>query len=210
MAPHQPPLNTFFKLNFTTWKVVSDAPHASPDPAVFAKNCPVPPALPAPRPLGVPIPPLPASERPNFIIILTDDQGWDDISMNHPQKPDGRPEFVRTPNLDRFIQRGTLFDNYYVSPMCSHSRAALLTGREYAKTGTMLVNGGYDYINRDEPTSGHVMQDNGYKTAHYGKWHNGRTLGYEPWQMGFQESWFPELYINLDNLMRSVGPVVVV
>jgi hypothetical protein len=107
-----------------------------------AAHCPASPEIHEPRSLGVPIPPLKASERPNFIIILTDDQGWDDISLHHPQKPDGRPEFVRTPNLDRFIQRGTLFDNYYVSPMCSHSRAALLTGREYPKSGTMLVNGG--------------------------------------------------------------------
>jgi hypothetical protein len=68
----------------------------------------------------------------------------------------------------------------------------------------IVTSSGYDYINRETLTSGHVMQAAGYSTAHYGKWHNGRTLGYEPWQMGFQESWFPELYINLDNLMRSV------
>lgn len=65
-----------------------------------------------------------------------------------------------------------------------------------------LTHAGYDYINRAERTSAQIMADGGYKTAHFGKWHNGRTLGYEPWSMGFQESWFPDLYINLDNLMR--------
>jgi hypothetical protein len=46
------------------------------------------------------------------------------------------------------------------------------------------------------------MADGGYKTAHFGKWHNGRTLGYEPWEMGFQESWLPTSHVHLDNLMR--------
>ena len=49
---------------------------------------------------------------------------------------------MRTPNLDQFLETATQFDNFYVTPMCSHSRAALLTGRDYARTGTMLVNGG--------------------------------------------------------------------
>lgn len=63
---------------------------------------------------------------------------------------------------------------------------------------------GYDYINRAEATLGNVMADGGYKTAHFGKWHNGRTLGYEPWEMGFQESWLPTSHVHLDNLMRCV------
>ena len=49
------------------------------------------------------------------------------------------------------------------------------------------------------------MADGGYKTAHFGKWHNGRTLGYEPWEMGFQESWLPTSHVHLDNLMRWVS-----
>jgi arylsulfatase A-like enzyme len=49
---------------------------------------------------------------------------------------------------------------------------------------------------------GDVMQQAGYVTAHYGKWHNGAALGYEPWWRGFNESWLPTDYIHLDNLMR--------
>lgn len=57
-------------------------------------------------------------------------------------------------------------------------------------------------MNRAETTAGAFMQAAGYKTAHFGKWHNGRSLGYEPWHVGFQESWHPEQYIHLDNLMQ--------
>ncbi|WIA16297.1 hypothetical protein OEZ85_012998 [Tetradesmus obliquus] len=177
-----------------------------------AQGC-IPPTLPDPQPLGVRIPRMAAAaadggSRPNFIVILTDDQGWDDISLNHPRAPGSKPDFIKTPNMDRFLQRSTRFDNFYVAPMCSQSRAALLTGRDFARTGTMLVNGGYDYMNRGEKTAGHIMAADGYKTAHFGKWHNGRTLGYEPWHFGFEDSWFPELYINLDNMMRHNGEYV--
>jgi arylsulfatase A-like enzyme len=68
------------------------------------------------------------------------------------------------------------------------------------------VYAGYDYINRAESTLGNVMADGGYKTAHFGKWHNGRTLGYEPWEMGFHESWLPTSHVHLDNLMRWAQP----
>ena len=53
-----------------------------------------------------------------------------------------------------------------------------------------------------------MLAGGGYKTAHFGKWHNGRTLGYEPWEMGFQESWLPTSHVHLDNLMRCGSCVV--
>lgn len=67
-------------------------------------------------------------------MIFTDDQGWDDIGLHNPN--------VITPNLDKLIQRSTKFDNMYVEPQCSQSRASLLTGRSHVRTGTMLVHGG--------------------------------------------------------------------
>lgn len=99
-------------------------------------------ATPEPEPQGVSIQQLPQDGRPNFIVILTDDQGWDDIGLHHPEEPGSRPNFVNTPNLDKFLLTSKQFDNFYVAPMCSQSRAALLTGRDYPHTGTMLVNGG--------------------------------------------------------------------
>lgn len=86
-------------------------------------------------PKGVPIPALRAGQKPNFIVILTDDQGWDDIGLHNP-------DFVNTPNLDNFIRSATLFDNFYTSPQCAPSRAMILTGRDYPRTGTLLVNAG--------------------------------------------------------------------
>jgi arylsulfatase A-like enzyme len=88
------------------------------------------------------IPGLAQGKRPNFIVVLTDDQGFDDIGLHQPQQPGGRPQWVSTPNLDKFLQQSMEFRNFYVSPMCSQSRAELLTGRSYQRTGTMLINGG--------------------------------------------------------------------
>lgn len=88
------------------------------------------------------IPGLAPGKRPNFIVVLTDDQGFDDIGLHQPQQPGGRPQWVSTPNLDKFLQQSMEFRNFYVSPMCSQSRAELLTGRSYQRTGTMLINGG--------------------------------------------------------------------
>jgi arylsulfatase A len=66
---------------------------------------------------------------------LTDDQGWDDIGLHNPK-------YVNTPHLDRFIRGGTFFSNFYVTPQCAQTRAALMTGRQYPRTGTMLVHAG--------------------------------------------------------------------
>ncbi|WIA17485.1 hypothetical protein OEZ85_014324 [Tetradesmus obliquus] len=124
-----------------------------------------------------------AGTRPNFIVILTDDLGWDDVGLHNPG-------YARTPNIDKFIRNGTLFDNFYVAPECAPTRAALLTGRHPLRTGTVKVNSGYDFIHSAEMTAAHYLSAQGYQTAHFGKWHNIQTLGYEPWHVGFQQSWY--------------------
>lgn len=93
----------------------------------------------------MPIPALPAGQKPNFIVILTDDQGWDDIGLHNPN-------YVNTPNLDRFIKGGTFFSNFYVTPQCAQTRAALMTGRQYPRTGTMLVHAGARQQDGNIPT----------------------------------------------------------
>jgi arylsulfatase A-like enzyme len=60
--------------------------------------------------------------------------GWDDLGRNNPH--------VDTPNIDRLIRRSTLFSNFYVTPQCAQSRAQLLTGRNFVRTGTLSVSGG--------------------------------------------------------------------
>jgi hypothetical protein len=85
---------------------------------------------------------MPPGKKPNIIIILVDDMGFDDIAMHHPEvRPNGEPRYLSTPNLDRLMRMSKEFRNFYVTPMCSQSRAELLTGRDYIRTGTLLVNG---------------------------------------------------------------------
>uniref|UniRef100_A0A383VTG9 Sulfatase N-terminal domain-containing protein n=1 Tax=Tetradesmus obliquus TaxID=3088 RepID=A0A383VTG9_TETOB len=105
------------------------------------------------------------------------------------------------------MRRALRFDNFYVSPQCAQSRAALLTGRASPRVGTMLVHGGYDFINSAEATAAEVMSAAGYNSVHYGKWHNGRTLGYEPWNVGFSESWLPPM-ASEDALVSHNGTYV--
>ncbi|WIA08366.1 hypothetical protein OEZ85_007805 [Tetradesmus obliquus] len=154
------------------------------------------------KPLDVPLPALQPGQQPNFIVVVTDDQGWDDIGRNNPR-------YVHTPNLDRFIQGGTFFDNYYVTPQCAQSRAAMLTGRYPARVGTMLVNGAWDFINSYEVTGAKLLGSQGYATAQFGKWHNSEVQGYEPWSpmVGFKKADIPVSNDGTSNmrLMRTNG-----
>lgn len=80
------------------------------------------------------IPALKEGERPNFIVILVDDMGLDDIGAHHPRGPDGLASIgAQTPNIDRLIRRGSSFRSFYTAPLCAMSRAELLTGREYLR-----------------------------------------------------------------------------
>ncbi|WIA40657.1 hypothetical protein OEZ86_013993, partial [Tetradesmus obliquus] len=136
--------------------------------------------------------------RPNFIVIVTDDQGWDDIGLHNP-------DYVKTPNIDRFIRGATLFDNFYTTPQCAQTRAAVLTGRHHVRTGTMLVSSGWDLSNPAEATAGAVMSEAGYATAMFGKWaHSSQVQGYEPWHAGFAESYVRSKY-EPDMLLRHNG-----
>ncbi|KAF6264392.1 alkaline-phosphatase-like protein [Scenedesmus sp. NREL 46B-D3] len=154
------------------------------------------------KPLNVPFPALEPGQKPNFIVIVTDDQGWDDIGRNNPK-------YVSTPNLDRFIQDSTFFDNFYVTPQCAQSRAAMLTGRYPARVGTMLVNGAWDFISSHEVTGAKLLASENYATAQFGKWHNSEVQGYEPWSpmVGFQKADIPVSNDGTSNmrLMRTNG-----
>ncbi|KAF8059387.1 sulfatase [Scenedesmus sp. PABB004] len=127
-----------------------------------------------------------AGERPNILLIVTDDQGYDDIGMHNPA-------WVNTPHLDAFMRAGTRFDNFYTAPQCAQTRAELLTGRNHARTGVLLVHAGYDFVSRDEVTGAELLRRAGYKTAHFGKFHNHNIDGYMPWQIGYDDAWIPGL-----------------
>ncbi|KAF8059388.1 hypothetical protein HT031_005193 [Scenedesmus sp. PABB004] len=139
-----------------------------------------------PSPANVPIPPLPQGERPNILLIVTDDQGYDDVGLHNPA-------WVNTPHLDAFMRAGTRFDNFYTAPQCAQTRAELLTGRNHARTGVLLVHAGYDFVSRDEVTGAELLRRAGYKTAHFGKFHNHNIDGYMPWEIGYDDAWVPGL-----------------
>ncbi|MDP6597396.1 MAG: sulfatase-like hydrolase/transferase [Candidatus Poribacteria bacterium] len=124
--------------------------------------------------------------QPNFIIFLTDDQGYGDLSCM------GATDF-RTPNLDRMAAGGVRFTNWYSnSPVCSPSRAALLTGRYPGNAGVRSILAGHRTatgLPTEVPTIANALQDLGYYTAMSGKWHLGLAEGSRPENHGFDD-WF--------------------
>ena len=120
------------------------------------------------------------SEKPNFIIILTDDQGWGDLELT------GNP-VLKTPNLNNLADSGSLFNSFYVSPVCSPTRSEILTGNYHPRTGVIDVSEGGERINLDQKLISDYFKENSYKTAFFGKWHNGQQYPYHPNSRGFDE-----------------------
>jgi len=120
------------------------------------------------------------TDHPNIIIILTDDQGWGDLSINGNTN-------ISTPNIDNLAQQGVTFENFYVSPVCSPTRAELLTGRYHPRGGVYSTSAGGERLDIDETTLAEVFRKAGYATAAYGKWHNGMQPPYHPNARGFED-----------------------
>jgi arylsulfatase A-like enzyme len=116
---------------------------------------------------------------PNVVLIMTDDQGWGDLSIH------GNP-YLETPNLDNLARQSTRFDCFYVSPLCAPTRASLLTGRYHLRTGTIAVSKGLEIMDTEETTLAELFKANGYKTGIFGKWHNGQHYPNHPNNQGFE------------------------
>jgi arylsulfatase A len=126
-----------------------------------------------------------AEERtaPNFVIISTDDQGYQDLGVF------GSPD-IETPNLDRMAAEGMRFTDFYVGqPVCSASRAALLTGCYPNRVGILgaLNPSSTTGINKRELTIAELLKTRGYATAIYGKWHLGHHQQFLPLHHGFDD-----------------------
>jgi arylsulfatase A-like enzyme len=122
----------------------------------------------------------PAADRPNVLFILTDDQGWGDLSLHGNR-------WVETPNLDQLARSGAQFERFFVSPLCAPTRASLLTGRYHLRTGTISVTQGWERMRSAELTLAEVFRQNGYATGCFGKWHNGEHGPEDPNGQGFDE-----------------------
>lgn len=121
----------------------------------------------------------PAS-RPNVLVILSDDQGWGDLSVNGNTN-------ISTPNIDTLARDGALFERFFVCPVCAPTRAEFLTGRYHARGGVRGVQSGTERLNLDETTIAQTFQAAGYSTGIFGKWHNGGQHPYHPNARGFDE-----------------------
>lgn len=123
---------------------------------------------------------LSAETRPNIILILTDDQGYGDLSCH------GNP-ILRTPHLDRLHAESVRFTNFHVSPTCSPTRAALMTGRHEFKNGVTHTIYERERLTLSAVTLADVLRHNGYTTGIFGKWHLGDEDAYRPDKRGFDE-----------------------
>lgn len=119
-------------------------------------------------------------ETPNVIILLTDDQAWGDLSYHGNTN-------LSTPNIDSIAIRGAIMENFYVQPVCSPTRAELLTGQYFPRLGVYSTSAGGERMKLGIPTIAEIFKNAGYATAAYGKWHNGTQPPYHPNSRGFDD-----------------------
>ena len=122
-----------------------------------------------------------ASERPNVLLILTDNQSYFELSCHGHEQ-------LQTPNIDRLAAESVDFQNFHAPPFCSPSRAELLTGRYAMRSGIHNTVGGVSILKAEEATLANYLGGAGYRTAIFGKWHLGYSYPYRPYERGFQES----------------------
>jgi arylsulfatase A-like enzyme len=122
-----------------------------------------------------------ADTRPNVLVIITDDQGYGDLGVH------GNPK-IKTPNLDAFSRQSVRLEHFYVSPVCSPTRASLLTGRYNYRTGVVDTYLGRSMMHPDEVTLAEMLRSTGYRTGIFGKWHLGDNAPLRAIDQGFQQA----------------------
>ena len=108
--------------------------------------------------------------KPNIVYIVADDLGWKDVGFHGSD--------IKTPNIDRLAQDGARLEQFYVQPMCTPTRAALMTGRYPFRYGlqTAVIPSGHTYgLATDEWLLPQALKEAGYETAIIGKWHLGHA-----------------------------------
>ncbi|MEM9987646.1 MAG: sulfatase-like hydrolase/transferase, partial [Bacteroidota bacterium] len=123
-------------------------------------------------------PVLLAQAAPNVILIMTDDQGIGDLGCH------GNP-WLKTPNLDAFYQSSVRLTDFHVSPLCTPTRGALMTGQYPINNGAWATYKGRDALSNGVYTMADLFQSQGYQTALFGKWHLGDNYPARPTDCGF-------------------------
>jgi arylsulfatase A-like enzyme len=118
--------------------------------------------------------------RPNIVFVLTDDQGYGDLSVH------GNP-VLKTPNLDAMHAQSLRFTNWFNSPTCAPTRSALLTGRHEFRNGITHTIYERERLTLSATTLAQVLKGAGYTTGIFGKWHLGDEAEYQPGKRGFDE-----------------------
>ncbi len=147
-----------------------------------------------------------AADRPNFVLVMTDDQGWGQTGYR------GHPH-LKTPHLDAMAANGLRLDRFYAGASnCSPTRATVLTGRTNDRTG--VFNHGYP-LRLQEVSLARVLLEAGYRTAHFGKWHLNGLRGpgapilasdtHAPGGFGFTQWLSATNYIDRDPLLGRMG-----
>src|SRR5215467_14490406 len=127
-----------------------------------------------------------AQKRPNVVMLMTDDTGWNDFgaytgggaALGHP-----------TPNVDRIAKEGALFTSWYGQASCTAGRASFMTGRIPIRSAlsVVVVPGDENALKKETPTIAEFFQKNGYSTYFSGKWHLGDKAAAYPIEHGFDE-----------------------
>jgi len=142
-----------------------------------------------------------ADERPNFILLMGDDHGWDEVAYN------GHPH-LKTPVLDKMAAEGLRLDRFYSAhPSCSPTRGSIMTGRHPNRYGTFAPNWS---IRPEEISIAQILSKAGYTCGHFGKWHLGPVKADSPTNpgaMGFDQWLSHDNFFEIDpTLSRNGGP----
>ncbi|NJB83677.1 arylsulfatase [Wenyingzhuangia aestuarii] len=117
--------------------------------------------------------------KPNIVLVMTDDQGLVLGSLGHP--------VVKTPFIDKFAKKSSRFTNFYMSPNCAPSRAALMSGVHEFRAAVTATHNECERMALDLTTFPQLLQQQGYETGLFGKWHLGDSNAYLPQNRGFSE-----------------------
>jgi len=121
----------------------------------------------------------PGDKKPNVLFILTDDQGYGDLSRTGN-------DMLHTPNIDALAADGAALNQFFVQPLCAPTRSEILTGRYFPFTGVSGVSQGAERVDLDETFISELFRREGYATGCFGKWHSGIQYPYHPCSRGFE------------------------